>query len=70
MLCDIGLQHAGSHLKELQKALKNPTANFGLILDEGAKRVKRVVGLSSPPSFGDNIHPNFTDSGILVNLFS
>lgn len=62
-----GLQHAGSHLKELQKALKNPTANFGLILDEGAKRVKRVVGLSSPPSLGNDIHPHFTDSGILLS---
>lgn len=62
-----GLQHAGSHLKELQKALKNPTANLGLILDEGAKRVKRVVGLSSPPSLGNCIHPNFSDSGILLS---
>lgn len=62
-----GLQHAGSHLKELQKALKNPTANLGLIFDEGAKRVKRVVGLSSPPSLGNYIHPNFSDSGILLS---
>lgn len=62
-----GLQHAGSHLKEIQKALKNPTANFGLILDEGAKRVKRVVGLSSPPSLGSYIHPKFSDSGILLS---
>ncbi|XP_035210229.1 very long-chain specific acyl-CoA dehydrogenase, mitochondrial-like, partial [Stegodyphus dumicola] len=62
-----GLQHAGGHLKELQKALKNPTSNLGLILDEGAKRVKRVVGLSSPPSLNDYIHPNFSSSGILLS---
>ncbi|KAG8184641.1 hypothetical protein JTE90_022689 [Oedothorax gibbosus] len=59
-----GLQHAGSHLKEIQKALKNPTANFGLIFDEGAKRAKRVIGLSSPPSLADNIHPKLADSGV------
>jgi len=62
-----GLQHAGGHLKEIQRALKNPTTNFGLILDEGAKRVKRVVGLSSPPSLANLIHPNFADSGILLS---
>ncbi|GFY75990.1 very long-chain specific acyl-CoA dehydrogenase, mitochondrial [Trichonephila inaurata madagascariensis] len=62
-----GLQHAGSHLKELQKAFKNPTANLGLILDEGTKRAKRVMGLSSPPSLSDHIHAKFSDSGILLS---
>ncbi|GIY36352.1 very long-chain specific acyl-CoA dehydrogenase, mitochondrial [Caerostris darwini] len=62
-----GLQHAGGHLKELQKAFKNPTANLGLILDEGTKRAKRVMGLSSPPSISHYIHANFSDSGVLLS---
>uniref|UniRef100_A0A2L2Y0C1 Very long-chain specific acyl-CoA dehydrogenase, mitochondrial n=1 Tax=Parasteatoda tepidariorum TaxID=114398 RepID=A0A2L2Y0C1_PARTP len=62
-----GLQHAGGHLKELQKALKNPTANLGLILDEGAKRAKRVIGLSSPPSLSTHIHNDLSDSGVLAS---
>ncbi|KAF8770359.1 Very long-chain specific acyl-CoA like protein [Argiope bruennichi] len=62
-----GLQHAGSHLKELQRAFKNPTANLGLILEEGSKRAKRVIGLSSPPSLSDHIHPKFSDSGALLS---
>ncbi|GIY97705.1 very long-chain specific acyl-CoA dehydrogenase, mitochondrial [Caerostris extrusa] len=62
-----GLQHAGGHLKELQKAFKNPTANLGLILDEGTKRAKRVMGLSSPPSISHHIHANFSDSGVLLS---
>ncbi|CAG0901782.1 unnamed protein product [Cyprideis torosa] len=28
-----GIQYAGGHLRELQKALKNPAANLGIILD-------------------------------------
>lgn len=61
-----GLQHAGSHLKELQNAMKNPTANLGLIFDEGAKRVKRVVGLSSPPPLAQHIHSDLADSANLI----
>ncbi|KFM73577.1 Very long-chain specific acyl-CoA dehydrogenase, mitochondrial, partial [Stegodyphus mimosarum] len=29
--------------------------------------MKRVVGLSSPPSLNDYIHPNFSSSGILLS---
>lgn len=42
-----GLQSAGSHLKELARALNNPMNNMGLILDEGTKRVFKAVGLGS-----------------------
>ena len=37
------LQHAGKHLRELQKTLKNPVSNFGLVLTEGIKRSQRCV---------------------------
>ena len=36
-------QHAGKHLRELQKTLKNPLSNFGLVLTEGIKRSQRCV---------------------------
>ncbi|GBM96318.1 Very long-chain specific acyl-CoA dehydrogenase, mitochondrial [Araneus ventricosus] len=62
-----GIQHAGSHLKGLQKAFKNPTANLGFILEEGFRRAKRVIGLTSPPSLSDHIHPKFSDSGAVVS---
>lgn len=34
-----GMQYAGSHLKQVQKALKNPAMNFGIIFKEASKRV-------------------------------
>ncbi|XP_058815273.1 very long-chain specific acyl-CoA dehydrogenase, mitochondrial-like [Topomyia yanbarensis] len=40
-----GIQYAGSHLKELQLAFKNPTANLGLIFKEGSRRVARSFGV-------------------------
>lgn len=39
-----GIQFAGSHLKELQKAFKNPAANLGLIFSESTKRIYRTIG--------------------------
>ncbi|KAA0185916.1 hypothetical protein HAZT_HAZT006847 [Hyalella azteca] len=41
-----GLQYAGGHLRAIQTAIKNPTANLGVILDEGSKRAIRAMGLS------------------------
>lgn len=40
-----GIQYAGSHLKELQKAFQNPTANLGLIFKEASKRASSYIGL-------------------------
>ena len=37
------LQGAGKHLKDLQKSLKNPAANLGLVLSEGFKRGRRYT---------------------------
>lgn len=40
-----GIQYAGGHLKELQKAFKNPAANLGLIFQEGSRRAFRSIGI-------------------------
>ncbi|XP_063218815.1 very long-chain specific acyl-CoA dehydrogenase, mitochondrial [Bacillus rossius redtenbacheri] len=60
-----GVQFAGSHLKELQKAFKNPTANLGLIFGEATKRAIRSVGLTSP-SLASEVHPNLSSSAVLA----
>lgn len=56
-----GIQYAGSHLKELQKAFKNPTANLGLIFEEATKRATRVIGLGSASTFTHLVHPNLQE---------
>lgn len=40
-----GIQYAGSHLKEVQKAFKNPAANLGLIFSEATKRAGNFMKL-------------------------
>lgn len=62
-----GLQSAGSHLKELQKAMRNPVANLGMIFDESAKRVFRAVGLSSGPAVTEFVAPELKESATLVS---
>ncbi|KMQ95777.1 very long-chain specific acyl- mitochondrial [Lasius niger] len=62
-----GIQYAGSHLKELQKAFKNPTANLGLIFEEATKRATRAIGLRSPPTFGNSVHPRLAESAALCS---
>lgn len=65
-----GIQYAGAHLKELQNAFKNPTANLGLIFEEASKRVVRKVGLSSPPSIDHLVHRDITTAaGLLAKVF-
>uniref|UniRef100_A0A7N8X537 Very long-chain specific acyl-CoA dehydrogenase, mitochondrial n=1 Tax=Mastacembelus armatus TaxID=205130 RepID=A0A7N8X537_9TELE len=46
-----GFQNAGNQLKSLQKALKNPLGNAGLLAGEIAKRAKRLGGLFNSSSF-------------------
>uniref|UniRef100_A0A0P4W1G9 Very long-chain specific acyl-CoA dehydrogenase, mitochondrial n=1 Tax=Scylla olivacea TaxID=85551 RepID=A0A0P4W1G9_SCYOL len=60
-----GLQFAGGHLRELQQALKNPAANMGLIVDEGAKRAKRAIGFTDNGKI-EGVHPNLKDSALLL----
>ncbi|XP_017794358.1 PREDICTED: very long-chain specific acyl-CoA dehydrogenase, mitochondrial isoform X2 [Habropoda laboriosa] len=57
-----GIQYAGSHLKELQRAFKNPTANLGLIFEEATKRATRAIGLASTPNFTHLVHPSLQES--------
>ena len=52
-------------MKELQQALKNPAANMGLIVDEGAKRAKRAIGFADTGKI-EGIHPNLKDSTLLL----
>merc|ERR1712109_2665 len=42
-----GIQYAGGHLRELQKAIKNPIGNFGIFMGEVSKRAGHAVGLAS-----------------------
>merc|ERR1719432_602584 len=62
-----GLQHAGGHLKQLQKAMKSPTANVSVIFGEAAKRAKRSVGLSNNNALAGVVHPNLAEQGALTS---
>ncbi|XP_074600844.1 acyl-CoA dehydrogenase very long chain [Brevipalpus obovatus] len=62
-----GLQSAGFHLKELQRAMRNPVANMGMIFDESTKRVFRAVGLSSGISIGEFVAPELKESAAFVS---
>ncbi|PVD19051.1 hypothetical protein C0Q70_21610 [Pomacea canaliculata] len=57
-----GIQYAGRSLKQLQQALKNPAANMGTLLGVGAKRARRMVGISSGPSLIEHVHPDLKES--------
>lgn len=45
-----GIQSAGAELKGLQKALKNPLANLGIIFSEGVSLARGKVGIPEKPS--------------------
>lgn len=58
-----GMQYAGGHLRELQKALKNPVGNFGLVLNEGMTRGLRGIGVRmGGPSISDGVHSKVKDA--------
>lgn len=62
-----GLQSAGSHLKELQRALNNPIGNVGLILNEGTRRVLKSVGLSSSSVLTEKVAPSLVPWAIIAS---
>lgn len=68
-----GIQYAGSHLKELQNAFKNPTANLGLIFKEASKRASSMIGLGGVDLTGF-VDPSLKDSAKLcgenIDMFS
>ncbi|KAG5284622.1 hypothetical protein AALO_G00028710 [Alosa alosa] len=61
-----GFQNAGNHLKSLQKALKNPLGNAGLLVGEVSKRAKRKAGLSTGLTLQGTVHPELAQSGDLA----
>ncbi|XP_056431459.1 very long-chain specific acyl-CoA dehydrogenase, mitochondrial [Gadus chalcogrammus] len=61
-----GFQSAGNHLKGLQRALKSPLGNAGMLAEELTKRAKRKAGLSSGVSMQGTVHPELSQSGDLM----
>lgn len=61
-----GFQNAGNQLKSLQKALKNPIGNAGLLAGEITKRAKRKAGLSTGLTLQGTVHPELAQSGELA----
>merc|ERR1719193_2546684 len=53
-----GIQYAGGHLRELQKAVQNPIGNFGVVLGEVSKRGKLSLGISQGNPLASHVHPN------------
>lgn len=60
-----GMQYVGSHLRELQNAVKS--FNLNAIVGEGSKRLRRNIGMSSGPNINEFIHPSLHPSGLLLS---
>ncbi|KTG43619.1 hypothetical protein cypCar_00002401, partial [Cyprinus carpio] len=61
-----GFQNAGNQLKSLQKALKNPFGNAGMLASEITKRAKRKAGLGTGLTLQGTVHPELNHSGELT----
>lgn len=61
-----GFQNAGNQLKSLQKALKSPISNAGVLAGEITKRAKRKAGLSTGLTLQGTVHPELAHSGELT----
>merc|ERR1719251_122755 len=61
-----GIQYAGGHLRELQKAIKNPIGNFGIVVGEVTKRAGHAVGFATGNHLAPHVHPNLTQSAALT----
>ncbi|XP_035264460.1 very long-chain specific acyl-CoA dehydrogenase, mitochondrial [Anguilla anguilla] len=61
-----GFQNAGNELKSLQRALKNPLGNAGLLVGEISKRAKRRAGLGTGLTLQGSVHPELSESGELA----
>lgn len=67
-----GIQYAGSHLKELQKAFKNPAANLGLIFKEASRRAASTVGIGGTdlsPFVAPQLTSAAKDAAECIDLF-
>ncbi|MCJ8731435.1 hypothetical protein PDJAM_G00199600 [Pangasius djambal] len=61
-----GFQNAGNQLKNLQKALKSPFSNAGLLAGEITKRAKRKAGMGTGLTLQGSVHPELAHSGALA----
>ncbi|KHJ48506.1 acyl-CoA dehydrogenase protein [Trichuris suis] len=57
----LGIEYAGGHLKELQKALKSPLASYGLIRDEVIRRAKRMAKMTTQNNLIVSIQPELVE---------
>ena len=60
-----GLQYVGSHLRELQNAVKS--FNINAIVGEGSKRLRRGIGMTAGPNVNEYLHPSLHPSGALLS---
>merc|ERR1712181_206586 len=51
---------------ELQRAIKNPIGNFGLVFGEVSKRAGHAVGMASTNHLASHVHPNLVQSAALA----
>jgi len=71
-----GMQFAGAHLKELQKAVssalsmswigKDSVAPFGILMEEASKRTKGGLGFSNN-NLSEKVHPNLADAAAVLS---
>ncbi|XP_055053762.2 very long-chain specific acyl-CoA dehydrogenase, mitochondrial [Misgurnus anguillicaudatus] len=61
-----GFQNAGNQLKSLQKALKNPFGNAGVLAGEITKRARRKAGMGTGLTLQGTVHPELNHSGELT----
>ncbi|KAL4220387.1 hypothetical protein ACF0H5_020790 [Mactra antiquata] len=59
-----GIQYAGKHLKDVQKALKNPIGNIGTVVGFAGKMAKRKLGASTGVDLHNdsNVNPELQDA--------
>lgn len=60
-----GIQYAGGHLRELQKAVKDPISNFGVVLGEVSKRGMAAIGVGGGNTLSNHVHPNLSEAASL-----
>uniref|UniRef100_A0A8B9MPW8 Very long-chain specific acyl-CoA dehydrogenase, mitochondrial n=1 Tax=Accipiter nisus TaxID=211598 RepID=A0A8B9MPW8_9AVES len=66
-----GFQTLGVQLRGLQKALKSPLGNVGVLAGEVTRRLRRKAGLGSGLSLQDHVHPDLQESTLqCLELFA
>merc|ERR1712203_489056 len=52
--------------EDIQRAIKNPIGNFGLVFGEVSKRAGHAVGMTSVNHLAPHVHSNLTESAALT----